>query len=405
MAFLVRHVRQLVVITLGALFALPVMAKEGDTFRPFVSYSRYYDGNLFRLDKSESTFVVQDGVFLPVSKQNGSDQYGVLSAGLNVDWRPGRQQILVGASKSQVRFSRFTSLDNDGSDYSLKWNWRVGNHWSGQAGASQSVAQSSFTDYAFQSVNNLVTRDSRFASADWQFHPRWRIGLGANAATSSNSANTQTALDADDKSVYALLGYATPKGSSLRGEIRQSNNEYPNRPINYRLYKQTELNLLADWNLTGKLVARAKLGYAQRDNDTLGTRNFSGGAGRLSADYFPTGKTALNWTIYREIGNSDDVSSTYQLSTGTSLGMAWQATAKISLRASASYENRNFESDVGAGGVQRDEDTLSGSLSLSYSPVRMATLDVGMQAGRRDSSITDGNYTFNAVFFNVRVDF
>ena len=35
------------------LLALPTMAKEGDTFRPFVSYTRYYDSNLFRLSDSE----------------------------------------------------------------------------------------------------------------------------------------------------------------------------------------------------------------------------------------------------------------------------------------------------------------------------------------------------------------
>ena len=392
-------------LLLGLLLATPVLAKEGDTFRPYVSYTRYYDGNLFRLDKGESTVVVENGSSVLVNKQNGSDQYGVLSAGLNVDWTPGRQQILASASKSQVRFSRYSALDNDGSDYSLKWNWSVGNHWSGQAGASQSVAQSSFTDFAFRSANNLVTRDNRFANSDWQFHPRWNVGLGVAAATISNSANTQTTLNYDDSSVYVTLGYTTPKGSKLRGEVRQTSSEYPNRRTSYQFYTQTELNVLADWSVNGKLAARGKLGYVQRDNDTLGTQNLSGVAGRLSADYSLTGKTALSWAIYRETANSDDVNATYQLNTGTSLGLAWRATSKISLRASTSFENRSFEGDVGFGGVQRDEDTLSNSLSLSYAPVRMDTIDLGVQSGWRDSNISNGSYTFNSVFFSLRADF
>lgn len=384
---------------LGAL-ALPALAKEGDTFRPFVSYARYYDSNLFRLAESEYALVTQR-----------SDQYGVLGAGLNVDWQPGRQRITASASKNQVRFARNTQLDYDGSDYQLKWNWRLGNRWSGQAGATESVTQSSFSDLAGLRINNQITRDTRFASADWQFHPRWNAGLGAAAVSSTNSTAQRAPLDYEDQSMSATLGYATPKGSKLRGEIRHVEGEYPNRLSGVsvdRAYTQTEYNLLADWNVSGKLVTHAKAGYVKRENDTLAQRDFSGAAGRLSADYFPTGKTAVNWAIYREIANSDDLNATYQVNTGTSLGAAWRATGQITLRADVTFENRSFQGDTGlviTGLQQRDEDTLGGSLSMRYAPVRMATIDVGLQAGRRDSNMTANDYTFHGAFVSVRADF
>lgn len=110
--------------TAAALLAVPAHAKEGDTFRPFVSYARYYDDNLFRLAKDEQTFVVQDGVPVVIDHDSASDQYGVLSAGLNVDWKPGRQHITASATRNWVRFSRYTTLDYDGSDYQGRWNWR-----------------------------------------------------------------------------------------------------------------------------------------------------------------------------------------------------------------------------------------------------------------------------------------
>ena len=100
-------------LALGILLSLHATAKEGDTFRPFVSYAHYLDSNLFRLAESEYSLVPER-----------SDQYSVLSAGLNVDWKPGRQQILASISKSRVRYSRNTQLDNDGSDNSLSWNRR-----------------------------------------------------------------------------------------------------------------------------------------------------------------------------------------------------------------------------------------------------------------------------------------
>ena len=401
--------RPFAVLALSAGLAFPALAKEGDTFRPFVSYTRYYDSNLFRLDEGGVTAVVENGAPVLVTQESASDQYGVLSAGLAVDWKPGRQYIQANASKNRVRFSRYTSLDYDGSDYQLKWNWRLGNRWSGRIGATEVVTQTNFTDwYAAQVVNNQITRETRFANADWQFHPRWTVGLGAAEVQSTNSTPQQARLDYEDTSVSATLGYVTPKGSKLRGELRKVDGEYPNRPVGFsfdRFYTQTEYNLLGDWNFSSKLVARAKVGYVQRENDTLSQRDFSGLAGRLSADYFATGKTVLNWALYREIANSDDINATYQLSTGTSLGAAWLATSKITVRVATSFENRNFEGETGGTGIQRDEDILSGSLSLSYVPLRMITLDLGVQAGRRDSNVPVGDYTFHSVFMSVRADF
>jgi exopolysaccharide biosynthesis operon protein EpsL len=384
----------------AALFGLPAHAKEGDTFRPFVSYTRYYDSNLYRLAESEKTLVPQL-----------SDQYGVLSAGLNVDWQPGRQRISASASKNQVRFSRNSNLDYDGSDYQLKWNWRLGNHWTGQVGATEKVTQSNLSDQLGLPINNQITRENQFASAEWQFHPRWNVGVRAAAVSSTNSTAVRAPLDYEDTSVSATLGYTTPKGSKLRGQFRQVNGEYPNRlpsSLIDRTYTQSEFNLLGDWNVTGKLAARAKIGYVKRENDTLSQRDFSGLAGRLSADYSPTGKTMVTWALYREIANSNDLNATYQINSGSSLGAVWLATSKITLRANAAFENRSFEGDTGLvipGLVQRDEDTLSGSLSLSYAPVRMATIDLGLQAGRRDSNIVVNDYKFRSVFVSVRADF
>lgn len=395
--------RWTIVFASAVLFGLPAHAKEGDTFRPFVSYTHLWDDNLYRLSQAEiaANLVTHE-----------SDRYGVLSAGLDVDWRPARQQVEARLSKSQVRFDRNTQLDYDGSDYQIKWNWRVGNHWSGRIGATEKVTQSSFSDLVNLQVNNEITRESRFVNADWQFHPRWSVGAGATTLSSSNSATQQASLDYDETAYSATLGYRTPKGSALRLQLRRVDGEYPKRTQVFldRAYTQDELNLLGDWTVSGKLVARGRVGYVQRQNDTVSARDFSGLTGRLSADYMPTGKTLLNAAVYREIANSDDANASYQLNTGASLGAAWMATAKLTLRATAQTENRAFEGDTGQapGQPQRDEDTVSGSVSLSYSPLRMATVDVGVQAGERKSNVpfyAANAYRFRAVFVSMRMDF
>jgi len=145
------------------------------------------------------------------------------------------------------------------------------------------------------------------------------------------------------------LTYLTPKGSRFSGQLRKVDADYPNRVLGIidNSYSQTEYNLLADWRSTGKLTARGRLGYVQRDYPNVSARSFDGFNGRVSADYFPTGKTVLNLLVYRELGNSDDANATYSLNTGTSLGAAWRATDKITLRANASFVNSDYQGDRG----------------------------------------------------------
>jgi len=162
-------------IALAALQAMPAQAKEGDTFGAYASYAHYYDSNLFRLADDENAVIIENGI--PTYTTQRSDTFGVLNVGVDMDWKPGRQQVVASASKSFVRYSNFSSLDYDGSDYRGTWNWRLGNHWSGQLGASEVVTQTSFNDLnsvlgIFVAVSNLVTRDRQFASAEWELHPR-----------------------------------------------------------------------------------------------------------------------------------------------------------------------------------------------------------------------------------------
>lgn len=376
---------------------LPALAQQGDTFRTYVSYLHTWDSNLYRLAKSEYGLVA-----------DRSDDYGVLAAGLEMDWRPARQQIMMHVGGSAVRFSRNTQLDYDGSDFRANWNWRLGNRWSGNVGATQALTQSSFNDLGVP-INNRVTRDSRFFSTDWQFHPRWQAGAGVSALESTNSEAVQALLDYEEISYNATIGYVTPKGSRLRLQFRRLDGEYPGRTAAFqnRAYAQDEINVLGDWSIAGKLVAHGRIGYLNREDDAVPERNSARLAGRLSVEYTPTGRTALRWEVYREVANSDDIRASHQVSAGTTFGLAWQATPKITLRANVGWENRRFDGDTGVlpTAARRDEDTASGSLSLRYAPMDMATIDLGVQAGRRESSLPNNDYSFHALFASGRIGF
>jgi exopolysaccharide biosynthesis operon protein EpsL len=398
--------------------ALPAAAKEGDTFRPFVSYARYYDSNLLRLAEGETAVMVENGVLLPVTLASAADQYGVLNVGLDVDWKPGRQEIVASASKSLVRYAKYSSLDYDGQDYRAAWNWRLGNHWSGQLGTSEVISQTSFSDLqgfdikgnpVILAVTNLVTTNQQLASAEWEFHPRWRVGGGGAMATSDNSKLQQQLQNYEDNNEFVYLTYITPKGSKLRGELRRQDVLYTNPQLGVgsladNSYTQDEYNFLGDWTISGKLLTHLKLGIVDRQYPHQSARDFSQLSGRATADYYPTGKTMLTLAVYREPAPVYEVNSSFLVNDGANLNAAWLLTDKVTARAAVSYVKGTY-GEIAAGVPQRIDDTLSGSLSLSYTPARMATIDVGLQGGSRNSTIPVNDYTFHSVFVSVRADF
>lgn len=408
-------------LALATLLALPAQAKEGDTFRPFVSLGYFNDSNLFRLSDDESSGSPRD------------DRYSVLSAGLNVDWKPGRQQIVANATKNWVRYDRNTVFDSDGSDYKATWNWRLGNRLSGNLGATESLSQSNFDSVG--QVNNLVTRKHQFGRAEWEFHPRWRVVGGVEETDNTNSDPSQISNDFQQQAQDVALSYRTPKGSNLRAQVRRIDALFPNPQIlKYFIfpfppytttptevadnsYKQTEYNLLGDWRVSGKLTMRGQAGWVDRKYENVLRGNlagppqfrehpdFSGFAGRMSADWYATGKTLLSVSLYQELGGAQDINAISVLKKGASVNGVWLMREKWRLNAGVTYENRDFKGDPGTSAQQRNDDTLGESISLSYMPIRTVSVDVGVRAGRRDSNISVEEYKFHSLFANVRADF
>jgi len=407
-------------LALAALVAMPVQAKEGDTFRPFVSMGYFYDSNLFRLSETQFDLAPSD---------LRDDRYSILSAGINVDWKPGRQQIVANATKTWIRYDQNSRLDFDGDDTQATWNWRLGNRLSGNLGAAKSTSQSSFEDVGV--VNNQVDRERYYGRAEWEFHPRWRIGGGVEEIDNTNSALTQRSQDFQQQAYDVVLGYRTPKGGNLRLQVRRIDADFPTLQIlgvnifppivavADNSFKQDEYNLLGDWRVSGKLTLRGQAGWVDRQYESVLKGNFngffpvlvprpdfSGFVGRVSGDWYATGKTLLSASLYREPGGAQDINASSVLKKGASVKGVWLVREKWRLNAGASFENREFTGDPGGALLpQRNDDTVDTSLSLSYSPIQAVSLDVGVRAGRRDSNFSVEEYEFHSVFANVRADF
>jgi len=407
-------------IALWALLTRSALAWEGDTFRPSISLGQFYDSNLFRLSDSANPSGIQR-----------SDHYQVLSGGVNVDWKPGRQQLVASAMKTFVRYDQNTFLDYQGNDLKATWNWRLGNRFSGNLGASEATGQSSFGDIGV--VNNKFTRKRRFGRADWSFHPRWQIGAGVEETDNSNSAPSQFVWDYHQTAEDVTLAYLTPKGSRLRTQVRRINASFPNQQILQaglffgvpvaqvadNSYEQTEYNLLGDWSLSGKVTLHGTAGWVDRRYDNILQSNiiggyyaalaprsdFSGFNGRVTADWYATGKTLMSVSLYQELAGAQDINATSVLKKGASLNGVWLVREKWRLNAGVTFENRDFRGDMGTGLPHRTDDTWGSSLSVNYAPIQAVSIDLGVSSGRRDSNISVYEYTFHSAFVNIRADF
>ncbi|MEQ1663629.1 MAG: XrtB/PEP-CTERM-associated polysaccharide biosynthesis outer membrane protein EpsL [Thiobacillus sp.] len=403
----------------GLLLSFSVLAKEGDTFRPFVSMGQFYDSNLFRLAENESPGTQRDELFR---------QFNV---GMGIDWRLGRQQLTASLAKTLIRYDQNTRLDFDGDDMQATWNWRLGNRLSGNLGASQSTSQSSFNDLGTANISagNNVERDRKYGQLNWEFHPRWQVFAGTETSDSLNSAQTQVSQNVSQNSHNVGLSYRTPKGSSLRARFQRTNADYAAQQIlgvrqififtivdvADNSFQQNDYSLEGDWRLFGKLSLRGQVSkterkYANELKDPLGGSaqlvarpDFSGLTGRLTGDWSASGKTQFSASIYQELGTTSDINASSVLTQGASMSGVWLPRAKWRMNVSAALENRDYRGNPGS--TQRNDDTLSTSVSLGYTPMNALSLSLGAQAGWRDSSDSVENYQFYGLSFNVRGDF
>lgn len=393
------------------------LAKEGDAFRPFVSLGHYYDSNLFRLAEAESPGTQRD------------ERYSQLNAGVNLSWQPGRQQVSASLAKTLIRYDQNTRLDFDGDDMQATWEWRLGNRLFGNLGASKSTSQSSFNDLGVVNASNNVERKRQYGQLNWEFHPRWQVYVGTEASDTLNTLQGQVSQNVRQTAHDMGFRYLTPKGSSVRARVQRTVADYPTQQIvgvtnvlfltlinvSDNSFQQTDYTLDADWRLFGKLNLRGQLSRTERAYDNVlrdpqggfarlvERPDFSGFTGRLTGDWFATGKTLLSTSLYQELGATSDINASTVLKRGLSVSGVWTPRGKWRLNAGASFENRDYQGDPGA--ATRNDDTVAANVSLGYTPINALSLVLGGQAGWRDSSTTDDNYKFYGLSFNIRGDF
>lgn len=390
---------------LSVVVAGQALALDGDRIRPSVGLNYTYASNLFYLDDR-----IPDSALPFIKNGQRSDNILGLRAGLDADIPVSRQVFTLRANATDNMYQTYDSLDYVSYNVRGVWNWMVGSDWEGDLGLTKVQALGSFAD-----LNNLQ-RDTRnirntheyFASALYRMSPDWKLRAAARNTQLENSAASFAVTDRNDN-IYEIGSRRYSKGGDnyVGINFRAIDGRFPNREVvaNSTIdnsYREYTLEGTVDWRYSGQSKLSGSLGWTNRLHDQISQRNFSGITGRLTAVYSPSGVIGLNASIFRELGDYQDVTTSYILTQGIRIGPSYSVSEKLSLQGYYQYSVREFLGDPGfvvTGLPTRKDDINSIAGTVTWSPLRNVQISSTLSYDTR--STNRPLFDYNATTFYV----
>jgi exopolysaccharide biosynthesis operon protein EpsL len=411
---------RLVLSSISLLLVLAVLASSGplwaapeDTVQPYVSTSIMHDDNLLRLssDQPAAADTIKQG-----------------TAGVKVDWRQIRQELILDVSINESRFSRFTTLNYQSANIQSRWNWQLGNSLSGDIGYNRSTSLGSFAELQ-QLAKNINTQQNEFVDGTWQVNPGWRLN---GSLTHSNYSVASNSVYGNESINYTAGAYFTPPSGNEIG-IRSSRQiqKYPvlqtvvsnsSSTLVDNGFTQDQLLATISWLYSGHIRVNGQAGMVNRNHNQLSDRDFNGKTMRGTFTWLASGKSQVNLVAWNEIDSYEDLTTSYTQSKGVSLGPTWNPTGKLGVSARVQHLKRDFLGDPLLKLYPwllipiRQDTVNSASISINYQPVRTVNISAGIQTESRSSNqkylfygnhLIYGNYDYvdKTISLNMSIEF
>jgi len=362
------------------------------------------DGNVFRLQKSDSTATVG-----ATGRPNSSWIYR-LYAQANMDLRVDRQRFLVQASVSDYTFSGLSYLDYTAPEFRGAWSWQAGDALQGELRYEHLRVLTDFIDTR-PVIQNLRNLDYGLATAQLAVTPRWRLTGGVIAYRATNSdvgfqaANTtQTTEEAGVRYVLTGAGYVGLVGAYSQGK-------YPDRvptPQFDDQYTQTDFGAEVLYGVTDVSYLRGRIAYTRREYPVVTARNFSGLTGRIDFLWAISPRTGIDFLARREPAVFEDPTTSYYVTTALGVIPHWDIAPKLRLESSHQHWWRRYLGDPFAtlAGLPQREDQLDFlGVSLKWIPSPNWLLRAGWVRSKRDSNQPVLDFTDDVVFGTVQFGF
>ena len=384
-----------VVFLIGTLFTLllallPFRVPQAalEKFEPYAFTRVLWDSNIFRVSGDEEARAL-------LGSTNKNDTVGHLGAGFSSDLKLSRQHLLFDAEVDWARYDTYDELDHTNTKGTATWAWEIGNLWSGNLGYRRdmrSFEQRTIID-PDPVEKDMRTRHVGFLDGGYQIHPDWKLGGGLEFQDVSYQDRELLNRDAISGNLQVL--YKNTLNSTVGVRLRYTDNDLKDREIEGiqidNDYTETEISGVLYWEASAKSALEARLGYTEQSFDELDDRDYNGSTGRLTYFWEATGKTKVDFAVWRETSTLDDEVTTYVLTRGVSVEPLWSVTPVIKIRGNIEYEDDDFkgQNDIvtALGGQRRDDDTWRLGVGAIWTPKRFLRLSLDYRYIDRDSSV------------------
>jgi hypothetical protein len=358
--------------------------------------SRYeYDSNVFDL---------QGGHPVPgTSDFQHSDSLYTYGAGLDMNYLWSQQKLFAVLSVNEFRYDHFTQLNH--REYSLDGglNWKLGLHLDGTLEVLRSDTMVPFSNVQTVSfVQQTEQRES--AKVGLEFSPDWRIeGTGRYRTIDQSSAGIPN-LDLKESFGQVALKYVGLAGvtSGVSGGYTVGNYTGGDAASNPS-YRQTNVDLVATYDVTGRSNFNGALGYSDRTSSSA-LNSISGFTGELDYNYHLTGKTSMQMRVGRTI-SSYVANASSEIDTGAALTVHWQATYTLGVEVGYVWTTRDLpgQGDAPVGGERIDHDQLA-TIKIDYEALQWLSIKPYVSLETRSSNFIGENIVganFNATVYGV----
>jgi exopolysaccharide biosynthesis operon protein EpsL len=333
-------------------------------------------------------------------------------AGLRCDLPVSRQRFKLDLSATRYDYNQYNELTYTGYTGRGAWEWRAGNEWWGNLGAGVAQTRETYSAGVALNVPALVKNYNALADAHYALTPRWELNGSLTGARSRYSAVALQSGDLNQKTESLGALYRSPLGNATGLRVTFEQGEWPNQPpvaVSQldNTYTQYTLALVVDWHLTVRSELTGDIGYTARTRTQVGKNpTVEGPSGRLTYTYALTGKSQVLASLYQTFGPLDDPTASYVKTTGLDLGYSLQATAKISLQASATWQKIDYlgESLIPGAVQRRDTYTILG-LGARYQATRTLSVSAGAQYQNRNSNIPLAAYDVYTLSLSATIEF
>jgi exopolysaccharide biosynthesis operon protein EpsL len=383
---------------LGVLTGLPALAATDEVVRPYVGYAVAHDDNL--LGASDGA----DG-----AAQSSTSR--LTGAGVLVDKQFSQQALTAALHFTRIRYDRLPELNNDAKDLRANWNWHVGNYLDGDIGASYVEALAPFVNFHARE-RNVRSERREFGEGRWLLHPSWRARAGASRSTLEYELASQQGGNRVEQVGELGLDYLARSGSTVGTQLRHTRGHYPNRQQVDALsvdnsYTQDELKAKVNWLITGKTQLQFLGGLVERKHDAFAARDYRGVNARANVNWQASAKLGVALGAWREIGALDDVTTSYTLNRGVSLGSVWDVTEKVRIDAQFKHETSDFSGTAVVSSTlpERKDTVRRAALKVVYRATRHLQLGAQAYRNERRSTLAGNSYPGSGLQLSSKYEF